>query len=385
MRWVWTKQLPRNPTSGKTTKERKVAEGTRFEIHLPALRHNFQQIKKQLQTDTKILVVVKAFAYGSGATAIGCFLEKEGADYLGVAYVREGIALRNAGIQIPILVLHPQIHELSSLVEFQLEPCVYSWRILHALEAVLTAQKTKTYPIHLKFNTGLHRLGFSVDERHTLQQHLKSSSVHIQGVLSHLAATEDPAERTFTQGQLEQFDLLKPVFGNNPIYHVLNTSGVFNYPDAHHNMVRCGIGLYGYGNQKEVSELLCPVGVLKTVISQIHEVKVGDAVGYNRGFVADKPTRSATLPIGHADGIGRLYGKGKGAVVIHGHKAPILGNVCMDMIMVDVTNIDCKEGDEVILFGGAQSSAEEVAEHAQTISYELLTAISQRVPRVIVS
>ena len=362
-----------------------MAEGTRLEIHLPALRHNFQQIKKQLQTDTKILVVLKAFAYGSDATAIGRFLEKEGADYLGVAYVREGIALRNAGIQIPILVLHPQIHELSNLIAHQLEPCVYSWRILHALEKVLAAQKTKTYPIHLKFNTGLHRLGFSIDERHTLLQHLKSSSAHVQGVLSHLAATEDPAEKTFTLGQLEQFDLLKPVFGNHPIYHVLNTSGVFNYPEAHHDMVRCGIGLYGYGNQKEVSELLRPVGILKTVISQIHEVKVGDAVGYNRGFVADKPTRSATLPIGHADGIGRLYGKGKGAVMIHGHKAPILGNVCMDMIMVDVTNIDCQEGDEVILFGDTQTSAEEVAEHAQTISYELLTAISQRVPRVIVS
>ena len=362
-----------------------MAEGTRFEIHLPALRHNFQQIKKQLQNNTKILVVVKAFAYGSDATAIGRFLEKEGADYLGVAYIREGIALRNAGIQIPILVLHPQIHELSSLVEFQLEPCVYSWRILHALETVLAAQKTKAYRVHLKFNTGLHRLGFSIDERHAVQQHLKSSPVHVQGVLSHLAATEDPAERTFTLGQLEQFDLLKPVFGDNPIYHVLNTSGVFNYPQANHDMVRCGIGLYGYGNQKEVSELLRPVGVLKTVISQIHEVKVGDAVGYNRGFIADKPTRSATLPIGHADGVGRLYGKGKGAVVIHGHKAPILGNVCMDMIMVDVTNIDCQEGDEVILFGDAQTSAEEVAEHAQTISYELLTAISQRVPRIIIS
>tara|TARA_B100002019_G_scaffold289996_1_gene306767 strand:- start:1291 stop:2379 length:1089 start_codon:yes stop_codon:yes gene_type:complete len=362
-----------------------VAEGTRFEIHLPALKHNFQQIKKQLQADTKILVVVKAFAYGSDATAIGRFLEEEGADYLGVAYVREGIALRNAGIQIPILVLHPQIHELSSLVEFQLEPCVYSWRVLHALEEILTAQKTKAYPIHLKFNTGLHRLGFSVDERYALEQHIKSSYAHLQGVLSHLAATEDSTERTFTKGQLKQFDLLKPVFGNKPIYHVLNTSGVFNYPEAHHDMVRCGIGLYGYGNQKKVSGLLRPVGVLKSIISQIHDVKMGDAVGYNRGFVADKPTRSATLPIGHADGIGRLYGKGKGAVEIHGHKAPILGNVCMDMIMVDVTNIDCQEGDEVILFGGEQTSAEKVAEYAQTISYELLTAISQRVPRLIIS
>ena len=202
--------------------------------------------------------------------------------------------------------------------------------------------------------------------------------------MSHLAATEDPAERAFTLKQLAKFDLIKPIFGSDPIYHVLNTSGVFSYPEAHHDMIRCGIGLYGYGNQEEVSKILRPVGMLKTIISQIHEVKAGDAVGYNRGFVANKPTRSATLPIGHADGIGRFYGKGKGAVVIHGQKAPILGNVCMDMIMVDVTSIDCNEGDEVIVFGGGDASAEIVAEHADTISYELLTAISQRVPRIVI-
>ena len=361
-----------------------MAEATRFEIHLPALHHNFQQIKKRLQAHTKVLAVVKAFAYGSDATAIGLFLEKEGADYLGVAYVIEGVALRKAGVEIPILVLHPQMHQLSTLIEYQLEPCVYSWRILHALEKVLVEQQSTAYPIHLKFNTGLHRLGFSIDEGASLKQHLASSPFHLQGVLSHLAATEDPAERGFTLKQLAQFDLLKPIFGSDPIYHVLNTSGVFQYPEAHHDMIRCGIGLYGYGNQEEVSKLLRPVGVLKTIISQIHDVKTGDAVGYNRGFVANKPIRSATLPIGHADGIGRLYGKGKGAVIVHGQKAPILGNVCMDMIMVDVTTIDCNEGDEVLVFGSVDASAEIVAEHADTISYELLTAISQRVPRVII-
>ena len=361
-----------------------MAEATRFEIHLRALRHNFQRIKKQLKPHTKVLAVVKAFAYGSDATAIGRCLVKEGADYLGVAYVSEGVALRKAGIEIPILVLHPQKLHLSTLIEYQLEPCVYSWRILHAFEKVLVKQQSTAYSIHLKFNTGLHRLGFSIDDGASLKQHLTSSPLHLQGVLSHLAATEDPDEREFTLKQLAKFDLIKHIFGSDPIYHVLNTSGVFHYPEAHHDMIRCGIGLYGYGNQEDVSKILRPVGVLKTIISQIHEVKAGDAVGYNRGFVANKPTRSATLPIGHADGIGRFYGNGKGAVVIHGQKAPILGNVCMDMIMVDVTSIDCNEGDEVIVFGDGDASAEIVAEHADTISYELLTAISQRVPRIVI-
>ena len=221
------------------------------------------------------------------------------------------------------------------------------------------------------------------NNRHVLVTSTTLTSV-VKGVLSHLGATEDPNEKEFTHRQLEKFNALQSVFGDTPIYHVLNTSGVFNYPQSHGGMVRSGIGLYGYGNHEKVSALLQPVGVLKTVISQIHEVQTGESVGYNRGFVANKPTRSATLPIGHADGIGRFYGNGKGYVSIDGQKAAVLGNVCMDMIMVDVTNIDCEEGDDVIVFGEHGTSAEQVAEHANTISYELLTAISQRVPRVII-
>jgi alanine racemase len=206
----------------------------------------------------------------------------------------------------------------------------------------------------------------------------------VQGVLSHLAATEDLNEEAFTRIQLQKFDTLKPIFGPKPIYHVLNTSGIFNYFEAHHDMVRSGIGLYGYGNDPQISTSLKPVAVLKTNISQIHEVKAGNSVGYNRGFKATQTTRTATLPLGHADGIGRHYGNGKGAVWIHGHKAPILGNVCMDMIMVDVTEIDCTEGDEVVVFGNKNQNAEAFAEQTETISYEILTAISQRVRRVII-
>ncbi len=371
-------------TTVQITKTNNVGKGTRLEIHLRALRHNFQQIRNQLQTHTKLLAVVKSFAYGSDAIAIARCLCDEGADYLGVAYVQEGVELRNAGIQLPILVLHPQAHQLATMVQHQLEPSVYSWRILNKLEEVLNAQKKENYPVHLKFNTGLNRLGFSPKESNKLQSHLVSSNIRVQGVLSHLGATEDPNEKDFTHRQLKKFNALQSVFGDTPIYHVLNTSGVFNYPQSHGGMVRSGIGLYGYGNHEKVSALLQPVGVLKTVISQIHEVQTGESVGYNRGFVANKPTRSATLPIGHADGIGRFYGNGKGYVSIDGQKAAVLGNVCMDMIMVDVTNIDCEEGDDVIVFGEHGTSAEQVAEHANTISYELLTAISQRVPRVII-
>lgn len=361
-----------------------MTKGTRLEIHLPSLRHNLMQIRLRLQPETKLLAVVKSFAYGADAVAISQCLEQEGIDYLGVAYVAEGAALRKAGIQVPILVLHPQTHELDRLVENQLEPSVYGWHVLHALGKVLNAKEIQNYPVQLKFNTGLNRLGFSTDQAGPVCQELLSSSMKLQGVLSHLAATEDLNEEGFTRLQLQKFDALKPIFGTKPIYHVLNTSGIFNYPEAHHNMVRSGIGLYGYGNDPKISTHLKPVAVLKTNISQIHEVKSGSSVGYNRGFIATQKTRTATLPLGHADGIGRHYGNGKGAVWIHGQKAPILGNVCMDMIMVDVSSIDCTEGDEAIVFGGKNQNAEAFAEQTGTISYEILTAISQRVRRVII-
>jgi len=361
-----------------------VTKGTRLELHLPHLRHNLTQIRQRLKPETKMLAVVKSFAYGADAVAISQCLVDEGIDYLGVAYVAEGIALREAGIEIPILVLHPQTHELQRMVAHQLEPSVYGWHVLDALQRVVEKQGVRAYPIHLKFNTGLNRLGFSIDQAQAVYQQIESSHLKVQGVLSHLAATEDPDEKNFTQQQLEDFSTLISVFGDLPMYHVLNTSGIFNYPEAHYDMVRSGIGLYGYGNASDISAQLKPVATLKTHISQIHEILPGNSVGYNRGFVASKTTRSATLPLGHADGIGRQYGKGKGAVWIHGHKAPILGNVCMDMIMVDVTEIECAEGDEVIVFGLPGQSAEAFAEQAETISYEILTAISQRVKRVII-
>jgi alanine racemase len=358
---------------------------TILEIHLPNLRHNHQFLKKRVNADTKILAVVKAFAYGSDAIAVTQCLAEQGVDYFGVAYVHEGIQLRKAGITQPILVLHPQIPNLSELIAHQLEPSIYSKRLLTAMSKATQQADVDAYPIHLKFNTGLNRLGFSTQETDAVLELLEANKkwIHPQGVYSHLAASDDLAERAFTQTQLDSFASIEQAFRikyPNIIAHVLNTSGVIHHPSAQYDMVRTGISLYGYGNAPEVDKQLKPVLTLKTVISQIHHLKKGDSLGYNRAFVATQNTKTATLPIGHADGIGRIYGNGKGFVWIHGHKAPLVGNVCMDMIMVDVSQIDCEEGDEVLVIG-PQASAENLANAAGTISYELITGLSQRIQR----
>ena len=362
---------------------------TVLEIHLPNLRHNYTFIRKQLSATTKLLAVVKAFGYGSDAVEVAKCLVAQGVDYLGVAYVHEGVALRKAGITTPILVLHPQQPNLDALIEYKLEPSVYGQRILDALLLRLKKTNQKPYPIHLKFNTGLNRLGFDPKNALELGTLLKQNAQRLvlQGVYSHLAASDDVGEDAFTRTQLKTFaeivNVFKPNFPNTS-FHVLNTSGVLHFPEAQYNMVRTGISLYGYGNLPSVDAQLKPVLTLKTVISQIHTLKEGDTLGYNRAFVAKDRTLTATLPLGHADGIGRIYGNGRGYVIINGQQASILGNVCMDMIMVDVTDIDCQAGDTVIVIG-PNASAEKLANAAGTISYELITGLSQRIKRKVIS
>ena len=365
------------------------AQETVLEIDLKALKHNFEFLKSKLQPHTKFLAVVKAFAYGSDANEIAKHLQDLQADYFAVAYMSEGIALRKAGITQPILVLHPQTVNFKSLIEHCLEPSIYSSKILKAFIAVASAEKQSNYPVHIKFNTGLNRLGFNEYDVDTVVSELNSTaSVKAKSIFSHLAASEDLNEKTFTIHQIETFKSIAKHFtkqiGYKPMRHMCNTSGVLNYPDAHFDMVRCGIGLYGFGNSEKENKHLKPISTLKTIISQIHTITQGDSVGYNRAFKSDTIIRTATLPIGHADGIGRQYGNGKGFVIIEGQKAPIIGNVCMDMIMVNVTNIDCKEGDDVIIFS-KNATAEQLATSIQTISYELLTSISQRVKRVFIN
>ncbi len=363
------------------------ATETLLEIDLNALDNNYQYLTSKIKPGTKMLAVVKAFAYGSDSVVIAKELLELGVDYFAVAYANEGETLRNAKIETPILVLHPLPVNFDVIINRCLEPSIYSRKTLEEYIAFAEEKKQTNYPIHLKFNTGLNRLGFVESDISFIAEILsKTKSVTVKSAFSHLAASEDLKEREFTMGQIETFrkisEELSDKLGYKPLFHCVNTSGIINYPEAHFDMVRTGIGLYGFGNDKEVNKHLKPVGTLKTVISQIHKVEKGESVGYNRGFIAEKTTRSATLPIGHADGIPRSYGKGKGWVTINGEKAHILGNVCMDMIMVDVTDIACEEGDEVIVFGPS-ATADELSAAINSISYELITAVSQRVKRTV--
>lgn len=360
---------------------------TVLEINLTALGINFQYLKSKLKDTTKFLGVVKAFAYGSDSVIIAKELEALGVDYLAVAYVHEGVVLRDAGIKTPILVLHPQPENFEILIDRCLEPNLYNTRVLKYFLEVALEKKQINYPVHLKFNTGLNRLGFNefeVDE--IISEIKKTSSIKIASLFSHLAASEDPKEKDFSELQIKTFtsiaNNISNKLGYQPKLHMCNTSGILNYPQAQFDMVRSGIGLYGFSNIPEEQINFVPITTLKSVISQIHTIKKGESVGYNRAFKSDENLTTATIPIGHADGISRSYGNGKGWVLVHGKKASIIGNVCMDMMMINITGIDCKEGDEVIIFG-EQNKADQLAEKSNSISYELLTAISQRVKRVV--
>lgn len=365
------------------------AKETVLEINLKALEHNFNFLKAKLNGKTKFLAVVKAFAYGNAAVEIATYLEQLNVDYFAVAYVNEGIFLRDAGITTPILVLHPQKVNFSILIERCLEPTLYNAYSLNAFIETAEEHQQKNYPIHLKFNTGLNRLGFWENDVDYIVERLKNvTALRVKSVFSHLAASEDLNEKEFTLHQIDTFKKIATAFasgiGYRPLWHQLNTSGILNYARiAQFDMVRSGIGLYGFGNAPEYRRHLKPIATLKSVISQIHHIEKGETVGYNRAYSATTFTKTATIPIGHADGIGRHYGNGKGFITVHGSKAPIVGNICMDMLMADISGIDCKEGDEVILFGDS-TTAEVLAERAGTISYELIAGISQRVKRVIV-
>lgn len=361
---------------------------TILEINLNHLKHNFDYLKSKLKPKTKFLAVVKAFAYGSDAINIAHYLQENGVDYFAVAYVQEGVILRESGITRPILVLHPQISNLKLIIKHCLEPNLYSFKILNSFISVAKGENQNHYPIHLKFNTGLNRLGFSEDDIDIVLERVgHTKAIAIKSVFSHLAASEDLSEKEFTLNQIEQFNRIsKNILSQldyKPILHLCNTSGILNYPEAHFDMVRSGIGLYGFGNTEAERKNLVPIAALKTVISQIHSLKKGETVGYNRVYKAKSDERVATLPIGHADGITRIYGNNVGSVLINHKMAPIVGNVCMDMIMVNVSDIKCKEGDEVIIFN-TEFTAEELAESAHTISYELITSISQRIKRKII-
>jgi alanine racemase len=359
---------------------------TVLEINLNSISHNLSFFKSKLKPTTKMMVMVKAFGYGSGGFEIAKLLEHHKVDYLGVAFADEGISLKIAGINLPIMVLNPETTSFSSIIQHHLEPEIYSLKGLNAFLKIAEKRKLKHFPIHIKLDTGMHRLGIEEGNLDELIAILKENKfVAVKSILSHMATSDDLEHQEFAHSQIDLFEKLSSKLMTElqikPIRHILNTSGISNFPQAQYDMVRLGIGLYGVSNDVEEQKYLENVGTLKSVISQIRSIQAGESVGYGRRFVADKPTQIATIPIGYADGISRHWGNGIGFVTINNQKATIVGSICMDMLMVDITGISCKEGDSVIIFGESPTVTF-MANQLHTIPYEILTSISQRVKRV---
>lgn len=375
----------------------KKSHETVLEIHLNSLVHNLNFFRSRLKPATKIMAMVKAFSYGSGSFEIANVLQFHRVDYLAVAYTDEGVELRNAGITLPIMVMNPEEQSFDSMLKHRLEPEIYSFRLLNQFSDFLKKIALKTpFSVHLKIDTGMHRLGFSTDTIDELILRLKNEpSISIKSVFSHLSASDEPQHDDFTQWQIAQFNIAKKKIsdafstpGNHILSHILNSSGAMRFPEFQMDMVRLGIGLYGVAPDDETQRELQNVAVLKTTISQIKKINKGESIGYNRSAVASKELITATVPIGYADGFSRKLGNGKGKMIIKEKPGmnkpffvPTVGNVCMDMCMLDITGIDAREGDEVIVFGSDYPIAE-VAKDAGTIPYEILTGISRRVKRV---
>jgi alanine racemase len=284
------------------------------------------------------------------------------------------------------MVLNPESTSFPAIIQHQLEPEIYSIKGLNAFLKLAEQKKLKNFPIHIKLDTGMHRLGFEEENLPELIAKLKDNKrVVVKSILSHLATSDDMKFIDFTLSQIKLFENMSSAVMEElqikPIRHLLNTSGISNFQQAQYDMVRLGIGLYGVSNDEEEQKLLENVGTLKSIISQIRTIDAGESVGYGRRFLADKPTKIATIPIGYADGISRHWGNGIGHVVIKNQKATIVGSICMDMLMVDITDIECKEGAEVIIFGESPSVSY-MAKRLDTIPYEIMTSISQRVKRV---
>lgn len=359
---------------------------TVLEINLDAISHNLNFYKSKLKPTTKVMVMVKAFGYGNGSYEIAKLLAHHQVSYLGVAFADEGVELRKAGIKIPIMVMNPENSAFSTMIAYNLEPEIYNRAELESFLQIAENQNLYNYPIHLKLNTGMNRLGFVEKDFDALINLLKQTNlVQVASIFSHLATSDMPEEKKFTLQQIQKFKkwsaYLKEELRIQPLLHILNTSGIYNFGEYQMDMVRVGIGLYGVGNDLDEDTQLQNVATLKTVVLQINDVEKDATVGYGRRFIAERKSKIATIAIGYADGIRRSYGNGKGYVLVNNQKAFIAGTICMDMLMIDVTNMDVKVGDEVIVFGN-DLRITEVAKLWETIPYEVMTAISQRVKRI---
>ena len=364
---------------------------TVLEIDLSAMVHNLNYIRSRLNPGTKLMVMVKAFSYGSGSFEIANILQFHRVSYLAVAYADEGSDLRRSGITLPIMVMNPEEQSYDTMIANKLEPEIYSFRVLQQFEEAARRYRklnplTEPVPVHIKFDTGMKRLGFSEEELNELVVRLKNSKdLVIRSVFSHLAASDEPEHDEFTRRQVKEFtriaEELKKHFDYPFLRHILNSSGILRFPDAQFEMVRLGIGLYGIATEENYRKHLKNVSTLRTTISQLRQVNKGETIGYSRKGVAEDNIIVATVPIGYADGLHRVLSNGKGKMWVNNKPARIIGNVCMDMCMLDVTGISCKEGDPVIVFD-SEHSIEDLAKDMGTIAYEVLTNVSPRVKRV---
>jgi alanine racemase len=359
---------------------------TVMEIDLQALRHNLRHYRKALSPDTRVMAMVKAFSYGSGSFEIANLLQHASVEYLAVAYTDEGAELRKAGIQLPVMVMSPEEAGFEQILSHRLEPEIFSFRMLESFVRFLAERQIVDYPVHLKLDTGMHRLGFLNEEISHLCSLLPSlPQIRVQSVFSHLAGSDDPGLDTFTFIQSELFESMsgriQEVLPYKILRHLSNSGAVHRHPGLQYDMIRLGIGLYGVDSDSGMQQQLQQVATLQSSISQIKKLKAGDSVGYSRKAIAEKDMTIAVVRIGYADGYPRILSNGAGKMLVNGMLAPVVGSICMDMTMLDITDIPASEGDPVIVFGeGLPVSL--LANWAQTIPYEILTGISQRVRRV---
>ncbi|MDB5222482.1 MAG: bifunctional UDP-N-acetylmuramoyl-tripeptide:D-alanyl-D-alanine ligase/alanine racemase [Chitinophagaceae bacterium] len=365
--------------------EQKVHQ-TILSINLNSIAHNLKQYQSLLKPSVKIMAMVKAFSYGSGSYEIANLLRFNNVDYLAVAYADEGVELRKAGIGLPIMVMNPEENTFNALVKYNLEPEIFSFSILLSLEKYLDSSGIQYFPVHIKLDTGMHRLGFEQSDITVLAAHLKNNNkIKVQSVFSHLVASDDKSRDGFTQKQaaifLECCDELQGVLSYNILKHIANTSAISRHPYLHMDMVRLGIGLYGIDGNAAIQKKLKNVSTLTTTIAQVKNVRAGESVGYGCEAVLEKESTIATVRIGYADGYPRALSNGTGKMLVQNKLVPVVGNVCMDMTMLDITGMNCKEGHEVIVFG-EQLPIQQIAKWCNTISYEIMTGVSQRVKRI---
>lgn len=360
---------------------------TVLEINLTAMVHNLKTYQAMLAPTTKLMAMVKAYSYGSGSGEVARRLQQQQVDYLAVAFADEGVSLRKAGISLPIMVMSPDEHSFDTMVNYTLEPEIFSFELYHAFQRYLQKEGVQQYPIHLKLNTGMNRLGFEPEEINALAEALKHQQTFVvKSLFSHLVASEDPAQDAFTEQQVAQFTaaatILEQALGYPFIRHIANTAAIRRKPQYQFNMVRLGIGLYGVDSHAEAALKLQVVDTLKTTVAQVRQIKAGTTVGYGRKGLVTRNSTIATVRIGYADGYNRKLGNGVGQMYVNGHRAPVIGNVCMDMAMLDVTDVpEVKAGDIVEVFG-SHIPVQELAAATGTIAYEIMTSVSQRVKRV---